>query len=48
VQFVDWRSVNATFCGLMWLMVLVLAVVILAHGLPATPPIHHVARATLR
>ena len=48
MQFVDWRSVNAAFCGLMWLMVLVLAVVILAHGLPAAPPIHHPPRPTLR
>jgi hypothetical protein len=48
MQFVDWRSINAAFCGLMWLMVLVLAVVILVHRLPATPAIHHVTRAVLR
>jgi hypothetical protein len=48
MQFVDWRSINAAFCGLMWLIVLVLAVVILVHRLPATPAIHHVTRAVLR
>jgi hypothetical protein len=41
--FVDWRSVNAMFSGAMWLVVLVLVLVILAHHLPAppAPPIHH-------
>lgn len=48
MQFVDWRAVNAAFCGLMWLVVVVLALVILAHGLPATPVVRHLARATLR
>lgn len=48
VLFVDWRSVNALFCGLMWAIALVLAVVILVHNLPATPPVHHVAHLAVR
>ena len=41
--FVDWGSVNATFCRAMWVLVLVLALVILANQLPGppAPPIHH-------
>jgi hypothetical protein len=41
--FVDWRAVNAMFCGAMWFLALVLALVILVSGLPAppAPPIHH-------
>jgi hypothetical protein len=31
MMFVDWRSVNARFCGLMWIIALVLAIVILAN-----------------
>jgi hypothetical protein len=48
VLFVDWRSVNALFCGLMCAIVLLLAVVILVHRLPATPPVHHVAHPVVR
>lgn len=49
--FVDWRAVNAMFCGAMWFLALVLALVILLSGLPAPPappvhqaPLHAVAR----
>jgi hypothetical protein len=40
--FVDWRAVNSMFCGAMWFLALVLALVILVSGLPApaAPPIH--------
>jgi hypothetical protein len=48
VLFVDWRHVNALFCGLMWLIVVVLAVVILAHQLPETGSVHHVAHSPMR
>jgi hypothetical protein len=34
LSFVNWHSVNVRFRGLMWMLVLVLAVVILAHSLP--------------
>ena len=34
--FVNWRSVHRAFCGVMWLIAVVLAVVVLAHiGMPA-------------
>jgi hypothetical protein len=42
--FVNWRSVHRAFCGLMWLIAVVLAVVVIAHtALPAGSE-HHVAR----
>ncbi len=44
LSFVDWRTLNALFCGLMWLVVLVLAVVIVTHALPASPAVHHGSR----
>jgi hypothetical protein len=34
LSFVNWHSVNGRFRGLMWMLVLVLAVVIIAHSLP--------------
>jgi hypothetical protein len=42
-MFVDWHAVNAMFCGVMWLLALVLALMIIGHhlsGAPA-PPLHH-------
>jgi hypothetical protein len=39
--FVDWRAVNAIFCGAIWLLVAVLALVIIAHRLLPAPAIHH-------
>jgi hypothetical protein len=48
VQFVNWRAVNAFFCGLMWVLVFALALVILVHRLPEAPPPHHVAASALR
>jgi hypothetical protein len=48
VLFVDWRSVNARFCGLMWLLALVLALVVLVHALPSEPAVHHVAHSAVR
>lgn len=43
--FVDWRAVNAKFCGAMWFLALVLALVILVSGVPAPPaPSIHQAR----
>jgi hypothetical protein len=41
--FVNWRSVHRGFCGVMWLIAVVLAVVVLAHvGMPADSG-HHAA-----
>jgi hypothetical protein len=31
MMFVDWRRVNALFCGLMWLLAAMLAIVILVN-----------------
>jgi hypothetical protein len=34
--FVNWRRVHAMFCGLMWIIVVILAVVVIVHtALPA-------------
>jgi hypothetical protein len=44
MMFVDWHEVNALYCGLIWLVALVLAVVILANSSGPTPvrhPAHH-------
>jgi hypothetical protein len=41
--FVNWRSVHRAFCGVMWVIAVVLAVVVLVHvGLPAESG-HHAA-----
>jgi hypothetical protein len=41
--FVNWRSVHRGFCGVMWVIAVVLAVVVLVHvGLPAQSG-HHAA-----
>jgi hypothetical protein len=41
--------VNAVYCGLVWILALVLAFVILVHGVPAsTPPMHHAAPVPVR
>jgi hypothetical protein len=42
--FVNWSSVNVLFRGLMWLVAIALAGVIVAHLVPATPPVHHSMR----
>jgi hypothetical protein len=47
-MFVDWRTVNAVFCGAMWILVLVLAVVIVVHKVPAAPPAHQPVHALIR
>jgi hypothetical protein len=47
-MFVDWRTVNAVFCGAMWVLVLVLALVIVVHQLPPAPPAHHPPYTPLR
>jgi hypothetical protein len=41
MAFVNWRSVNAAFCGLMWAVALVLAIVVLIHALPSAGVAHH-------
>jgi hypothetical protein len=47
--FVNWRALNAVYCALIWMVAIVLALVILAHGLPQeAPPAHHAAGALLR
>jgi hypothetical protein len=49
MSFVNWQAVNAVYCGVIWIIALVLALVILAHGLPQTPPrAHHVAPVAAR
>lgn len=40
-MFVDWRAVNAIFCGVIWVLAGVLALVIIVHRLPPQPPVHH-------
>jgi hypothetical protein len=42
--FVNWSSVNVMFRGLMWIVVIVLAGVIVAHLAPASVPAHHAIR----
>jgi hypothetical protein len=44
--FVNWRTVNNVFCGLMWVVALVLAIVVVAHAIPGAPPLHHPTRFT--
>jgi hypothetical protein len=39
--FVNWRSVHAVFCGLMWVIAVVLAVVVLSHTALSPGPAHH-------
>jgi hypothetical protein len=41
VRFVNWQAVNTAYCGVMWMIVLVLALVILVHGLPQGAPAAH-------
>jgi hypothetical protein len=41
LAFVNWRSVNARFCMLMWLIVAVLAVFMLAHTGDSGASVHH-------
>ena len=43
--FVNWRSVNAMFRGLMWLVAVALAVVVVIHLVPGAPAVHHSAQA---
>jgi hypothetical protein len=42
--FVNWRRVHAMFCGLMWLIAVVLAVVVLAHAATPADAAHHAVR----
>jgi hypothetical protein len=44
LMFVNWRSVHAAFCGLMWLIAVVLAVVVLAHTAMPADAAHHATR----
>jgi hypothetical protein len=42
MPFENWHTVNAVYCGLMWFLAIVLALVILVHGVPqGAPPAHH-------
>jgi hypothetical protein len=44
LSFVNWRSVHAMFCGLMWIIAVILAVVVIMHvALPAAT-VHHATR----
>jgi hypothetical protein len=47
LQFVNWRAVNALFCGLMWLIALTLVLAIIVSRLPSTPPSHRAAAAAV-
>jgi hypothetical protein len=41
--FINWRSVHRGFCGVLWVIAVVLAVVVLSHiGMPAESG-HHAA-----
>jgi hypothetical protein len=44
MMFVNWREVNALFCGLIWMVALVLVLVILAHAVGPSTPVHHPPR----
>jgi hypothetical protein len=49
MRFVNWQAVNAVYCGVIWMIALVVALVILVHGLPQSPPpAHHAAPAAVR
>jgi uncharacterized membrane protein YccC len=37
---INWRAVNAVFSGAMWLVVLILVFIILAHAVPAGAHAH--------
>jgi hypothetical protein len=41
LAFVNWQSVHAMFCVLMWVLVIVLALVLLIHGSAAGALVHH-------
>jgi hypothetical protein len=41
--FVDWRSVNRLFCGLIWMVALVLALIVIAHLNTGPDSVRHVA-----
>lgn len=41
--FVNWRSVHRGFCGLMWVIAVILAVVLLAHAALPAGSGHHAA-----
>jgi hypothetical protein len=42
--FVNWRSVHAMFCGLMWIIAVILAVVVIVHVALSADTVHHAAR----
>jgi hypothetical protein len=49
MQFVNWHAVHSVYCGLMWFLVLVLALVILVHGVPQSAlPAHHAVQPPVR
>jgi hypothetical protein len=42
--FVNWHRVHAMFCGLMWVIAVVLAIVVLAHAALSADSAHHAVR----
>lgn len=41
--FVNWRSVHRGFCGVMWVIAVVLAVIVIAHTALPAGSAHHAA-----
>jgi hypothetical protein len=41
MPFVNWQAVNAIYCGVIWMIALVLVLVILVHGGPQSAPAAH-------
>jgi hypothetical protein len=49
MRFVNWQTVNAVYCTVLWMIALALVFVILAHGpWQSPPPAHHTAVAPIR
>jgi hypothetical protein len=49
MRYVNWQVVNAVYCAVIWVIVLALLFVILAHGFPQSPqPAHHALPAPIR
>jgi hypothetical protein len=42
--FVNWRRVHAMFCGLMWIIAVILAVVVIIHTALPAESAHQAAR----
>ena len=41
--FVNWRSVHARFCAVMWIVAAILAIIVIVHVLVPPDAAHHAA-----